>query len=374
MGNESKNYINGFILLKDSSMLYGVAIILMIFHHCFCIPARLHYNYIPVFFNFETEARLAYIGKLCVAIYAFVSGYAFAQKHNNKSSFFARFFYNIRISVSTLIKFYSKLWLVCIIFLPIGIVFFDKSNSVSSIVNAFLFGKGGYNNEWWYIAQYLKFLFVFPFLEIFFHYLLNKKTWFYSVSFAVVGLGFVIITRVFFWDTTIGYLVSNLSSTYMVIFVIAYTIGKLRIFEWTNEKKQVPWVVYIIVILLLLVARWVFVYDPADGKIDIFLSPFIIYSLVQLFHIFNLDRFGIQRRLSFLGKYSTFMWLVHTFWIYYYFQDIILLPRYSILILIWAMMINLVTAIILEWLLKITRVGKLAKYCSNFVLSIVGGK
>ena len=42
------------------------------------------------------------------------------------------------------------------------------------------------------------------------------------------------------------------------------------------------------------------------------------------------------------------MWLTHTFFAYYYFQDFVLLPRVSILIYLWLIIISLITAIILE--------------------------
>ena len=52
----------------------------------------------------------------------------------------------------------------------------------------------------------------------------------------------------------------------------------------------------------------------------------------------------------FLGKYSTFIWLSHTFWIYYYFQPVVLLPRYSILIYLWSVLLSLLTAMALSWI------------------------
>ena len=119
-----------FISKNDSACLYGIAILLMVFHHCFCIPSRLGENYISVLGDYALEARIAWIGKLCVAIFTFVSGYAFSIKseENQQITVMDRLLTDYRISASQLIKFYSKFWLVFLVFVPIGIVFFGKSD------------------------------------------------------------------------------------------------------------------------------------------------------------------------------------------------------------------------------------------------------
>ena len=53
-----------FFLSKDESkILYGLAILLMIYHHLFVIPERLNNNYIPilVFKNIDLELEIAHI-------------------------------------------------------------------------------------------------------------------------------------------------------------------------------------------------------------------------------------------------------------------------------------------------------------------------
>lgn len=62
---------------EESSAIKGVAILLMIFHHCFRTEKKFA-AYSPIFTAFFTESRvisLAKWAKICVPLFAFVSGY-----------------------------------------------------------------------------------------------------------------------------------------------------------------------------------------------------------------------------------------------------------------------------------------------------------
>lgn len=343
-----------YISKSDSKALYGIAIILMVFHHCFCIPSRLNYNYIPLLGGFETEARIAWIGKLCVAIYAFVSGYAFAaiSDRNGATKLWDRLRANVITSLQTLIKFYSKFWLVFLIYVPIGIVFFGKSSAPKDILNGLLRG-GGYCGEWWYVFQYIKFLIVFPFLELVIFWLKDKEKRKYAIISIVAGFCIIAAVRAIAWNSFAGKIIrfgfNQFYSHYMVIFLVAFVMGKYRIYE--SISKYVSGSITLIVMLsACVVFRWFFVTHASQSNCDVFLAPILIFSLVGILHKAKSQK--IISCLAYLGKYSIYMWLIHTFWIYYYFQNIILLPRYSLLIFIWALAISLINAILLDQLYK----------------------
>lgn len=234
-----------YISMDDSTILYGIAILLMVFHHCFATPSRLGNQYIPCLFGFESEARLAYIGRMCVGIYAFISGYALSRKTNPHSEYLPHFVCDVKISLNALIKFYSKFWLIFAIFIPIGVRFFD--------------------------------------------------------------------------------------------------------YEHLSSILRLPWILNAAIVIFLLAVRWFVVSDPGDSRYDIVILPFWMFNVVQLVHSFGY-RNAVASILLSLGRNSTNMWLLHTFWLYYYFQPIILLPRYSILIFLWAVLISYVNARAVDWL------------------------
>lgn len=67
---------NHTLTKQDSAALKGIAILLMIFHHCFLDPSRFA-GHIVSFAPFSQSAivSLSYFSKICVGIFAFISGY-----------------------------------------------------------------------------------------------------------------------------------------------------------------------------------------------------------------------------------------------------------------------------------------------------------
>lgn len=349
-----KSKSNNYLSLEDSSMLYGISILLMVFHHCFCVPSRLNYNYVPVLFGFDTESRIAFLGKLCVAIYAFITGYALSKKKNPYIDTLKHFIYDIKISVNTLIKFYSRFWLVCLIYIPIGILFFNENPSPIVVFKAILIGDG-YNMEWWYVFQYIKFLFVFPFLDTFFFIFGQKKykkhviLWLLAII-TLISVIFIYILRCGYQEQFKDWIIRIIhfwNGTYMFIFICAYVIGLYCVYEILDKSINAPWIVNLGVIILLVIIRWIMVSNPDDVRLDIVLTPILIFCIVQLFHKANSENI-LFRILNCFGRSSTYIWLIHTFWIYYYFQEIIILPKYSVLIYCWTMLICIINAFILD--------------------------
>lgn len=350
-----------FIRRDDSTTLYGIAIILMVFHHCFCIPSRLNYNYIPVLGSYDVEARIAWQGKLCVGIFAFISGYAFSiiSDKNMNNKLMPRFKENVMQSLRQLVKFYSKFWLVFIIFVPIGIIFYGQSASLTNLLNGFFRGAR-YNGEWWYVWQYVKFLAVFPFIDLVYYYKSNKATWIAVIS----AIAVVFIIRFVGWNTVAGTIVrfgfNQLYSNYMIIFLTAFLISKLNILEKIDCRCFIKPFFAVLGTALCFLLRWLLVTEPSQSNCDIFIIPFLIFFIVALLHSAN--TYGMTRRvINYVGANSTFIWLTHTFWLYYYFQRIALLPRYSIFIFIWVLILSLFTSIILTKIISLPKKIRLKK-------------
>lgn len=72
---KKKNFFNQI----DSKKIYGIAILMMIYHHLFGITEEFP-NYISLFRNSDVEIHLATLGKLCVSFFVFLSGYGLCKK------------------------------------------------------------------------------------------------------------------------------------------------------------------------------------------------------------------------------------------------------------------------------------------------------
>lgn len=230
-----------FISKKDTKALYGIAILLMIFHHCFCDPALLNNDYISIFgTNWEIETKLAWVAKLCVAIYAFISGYGLSVMRRKYQGYFQKkyFKHDVKKIKKQLCKFYSKFWLVFIIFVPIGCLFFERKYSLSYIVRGLLFGEY-YCLGWWYVRQYLALMLLFPIINLVISYIEREKKYLVLVEVLLLIIGIAIL-RIGFWDSVVAsifiWCMNFFGGTYTYIFIIACLIAKYRVFEKLNEK------------------------------------------------------------------------------------------------------------------------------------------
>lgn len=342
--------MSSYLSKDDSKSLYGIAILLMVFHHCFSIPSRPNYDYISVWGSlWEVEMRLAWIGKLCVAIFAFISGYAlskWAQKEKSPS-----FIRDFKKSHGQLWRFYWKFWLVFIIFVPIGVLFYGKKCSIQLILRGLFFGEY-YCAEWWYVKQYLLLMVFFPLLNTCVSWFEKMNTKGKIITGCTLFVGIAIL-RMRYWDsfaaTVFIWFVNTFGGAYSYIFITAYLIARYNVYEVISERIRIHSFVSIVGIIVLLAVRYIYVTDPGQHNCDMILTPLLILFTGQLLHTKFVEQW-IAPVLRLLGKYSTFMWLTHTFYIYTYFQWIGLLPKYSILIYLWVLLLALVNAIILSWI------------------------
>ena len=344
--NESQ-YINK----SDSAVLYGVAIVLMVFHHCFCDPERLMYDYIPLLGSFETESRIAWVGRLCVPIYAFISGYAFSVRasFNNELSIVRRIKKNIKYAIVQLFKFMTKFWFVYIIVILVGVTFFYVPLEPERILMGMITGGLEYCGEWWYVRQYIKFITLFPIIDIAFFTIFRERH--LSGSKMILSLVGLFIIAFFLWKK-IGYglvliVYNQVNVGYSMIFIIAYFIGYLRIYEKILSKIRVSILWNIVIVAFCIFFRWWYVKYASQHDCDLYLTPLFIFGFTGILHDLPMNNKG-GVFFRFLGKYSTYIWLIHPFFLYYYFQQVVLLPKYSIIIFLWCFLISLLVSMLFD--------------------------
>ena len=61
-----------FLTLENSYVLYGIAIVMMLFHHLFLNMGGLDFKIVVI--STEFIEKTAWFCKICVSVYAFVSG------------------------------------------------------------------------------------------------------------------------------------------------------------------------------------------------------------------------------------------------------------------------------------------------------------
>ena len=156
--------------IKDSNSLKGIALLLLLCHHLF-YNANDGYSDIYIGHGQYLIHLLAMQCKLCVAIFVFLSGYGLMRQMQNGMPSL-RAYYQRRST-----KLLMNYWLIWLIFVPIGILFFDRT-FVSVYGEEFVyvkfiadwfglsnaFGFFGYNATWWFYSVIIVLYLIFPLL------------------------------------------------------------------------------------------------------------------------------------------------------------------------------------------------------------------
>lgn len=167
----SSNYLNTDLSLNDTNALKGIALLLLLSHHLF-YHANVGYNDICIGDNHYLFNMIAMQCKLCVAIFVFLSGYGLAKQADKSGIPSLRKFYQRRY-----VKLLMNYWMIWLIFVPIGILFFDRTLvsvygyehlqikfliDLLGLSNAF--GFFGYNATWWFYSVIIVLYSIFPLL------------------------------------------------------------------------------------------------------------------------------------------------------------------------------------------------------------------
>ena len=115
----------------------------------------------------------------------------------------------------------------------------------------------------------------------------------------------------------------------------------IKIKVWAIENKIDRLSLYI---MLCVITAYIRHRNNNTANYDYLLAPMFILSILEI-----IKRFHFENAFRYLGKHSTNMWLVHSFFCYYYWQNIVFLPKYSVLITIWLIILSVMTSITLNF-------------------------
>lgn len=336
---------------KHTQSLYGCAILMMLFHHLFSVPERINGIFFETYSNNHSLfIALAWSCKLCVAIYSFLSGYGMIKTSclNNKIEK-----YNImdeyKTSIKRYFRFMKKYWIVFTIFYLLGLAINKvEVMSFDELVRCLLGVSDYINREWWYVKQYIIFLIFFPVLELFIFDLKKKK--YGQILFCAISICCAILLYISF--TSFGnaiILVRNIlgSPVYWIIFLCGTVCAAGRFFErlscYLPKNNYFNYLIGIGFIIIVFSIRIILSTDADYNDIDIFLILPLIYGLIL---IINSNHY-IEKILCQLGKHSTYIWLTHTFYCYYYFGSIFKEMHSKIIQFATLLIVSYVTAILL---------------------------
>lgn len=298
----------------DTNVLKGIAIVAMLFHHMYCsIPDWVEpYNGVLYW--------LGELGKVCVSIFLFCSGYGMSVQYRGVCG--------VKDTIKFLIKrfasFYINYWIIFLVFVPITVFLFNRPlnaaygenvNIIKRLVYD-LFGLQGinsYNITWWFNKLLILLYILFPFI-----FLCVKKSGIITLLLSLA------ICR--FWMVLVGYDYYGGLYIYQLSFVLGIVWNKWEKTDVLSlyKKHGCPIIfknriILILVVLLFLALMVVFRMYPIIPKwtslrMDAFISIGLSLSVVIVFRYSKV----IKQLFVFFGKHSANIYLIHTFYICYW--------------------------------------------------------
>ena len=320
---------------NNTLAIKGIAILFMLCRHL------LIYNKQPVnhklnmelFGSTDLYLLFGLSTQICVAMFMFLGGIGlYISIQNNKKI------------IDLIFSLYKKLWSVFIIYIPIGFLLYHDANRIWSddpvscsvfenfslieFFLAFLGLQNTYNKEWWFFKTYICCLLI----GCLFIYATKKIK---NVSFhLVVIVMFYALTHFLFpaiaetenyaWLTN-NFIYFNFFMIQVTAscFLLGIVFAKFQLIDkmsalWDKlfKNKLVSTVFSFVFILTTLILR--FRVFGEEG--DLLLISFMILFCLK----FATGNRIIEKTLIFFGKYSASMWLIHTFYCYYFYHTAML--------------------------------------------------
>lgn len=336
---------------EQIKMTKGLAIITMVVVHLFAKKGADVYG-TPLIWVKEGVPLVYYLGFLggyCIPFYCYCTGYALFIQHRDMEK---QLFYHK--SLSRLIRFLLRFWLIVILFTAIGF-FFDRygeiPGSFSKFLGNFFLLENTYNGAWWFASTYVFFSILSP---LFLNMVEKVDSRVLFILFGLLFAGYYLcnmmdlfetVPQQYYWK---GFLIKKLSDLWYVSFF--YVTGMIMAKEhliWKIEKwveKKLPDKRNVVILALLLAV--------SIAACVVELSVSMYYLAVFYFICFQLlQKNSITKRFfMFFGKHSTNIWLVHMFFYLFIFKNLVFIVKYPVFIFAFMMLICILCSYIIDFI------------------------
>lgn len=352
--------------LKDTSAIKGIAIFMMIFHHCFYDPARFsgyEINFSP--FSQGSIVAICNMFKICVPIFAFLSGYGLYTTLTQSTTSF-------RWIRTRLIKTLSGFWFVYVlvfIFAQLYAGYPQKIYFQNGFFKGFLWmlldvlglahllHTPSLLATWWYMGAAIIFILLLPIFV----------KWISKLGILSLFIGIIALPRI----VGIGYPGGTSPYTFLTAFLLGVTFSKYNLFHKLSSIqicKSKNWnfcLNFILATFVLGIATCFFAILPVDSfweyKHGIYPALLIYYLRMYLIRIPVINPI-----LAFWGKHSMNVFLIHNFIRHTFFKDFIYGFKHFIFIAIVLFIISLLLSFcIIEPLKKISRYDQIIRKISS---------
>lgn len=340
----------------DSLVMKGMAIIAMLFHH--------------VYFSFPdwvepyggTLAWVGQLGKVCVSIFLFCSGYGLAVQYRKVSGAKG----TLRFLGKRLLSFYLNYWCIFLVFVPITVFAFHRPftaaygenvNVVRRVLLDLLGLQGfySYNVTWWFNKLILLLYLFFP--VIFF---CSDK------SGVVTLLISLLICR--YWRSVTHFTLYGDLDIFQLPFVLGVLSQKWATSSWLGRfdnhflRHKYKWgllaVMFVVLAIILrmrpIIPHWSGVRVDALVTFGLYL---LVIFFIRFFH-------ALYASLAYLGRHSVNIYLMHTFindyWHFHWLHEGVIMRHGLNLIVLLVLCLG--ASMVIEWLKRRFGLYKVLNY------------
>lgn len=340
---------------QDTAVLKGIAICAMLCHHLYGYPPDGVEPYSGML------AWFGVLGKVCVAMFLFCSGYGLASQYGPSKSVLS----DVKFVLRRLTKFYLNYWVIFVIFVPISVFLFHRPLSAAygehvNIAKRLIYdllgmqGMNSYNITWWFNQLIIILYLLFPLSYRVVHF----KPW-------LALLGGMVLMRI---ASHIPYNPADFC-TWQLPFVLGmvwkcYETKGVGVQEWLEKHKAIAVLSSMCILCCMILLRMYPIIPHWSGiRMDGFLSCAIALCVITI--IRNLKY--TNDVFAFFGKHSMNIYMTHTFLNWYWCKEWLHTGEWlrgggNLLILI---LLCLAISIAIEFLKQKIGIYKLTKYITD---------
>lgn len=331
----------------------GIAIILMLFHHLFNDYEE-YAGYVVDYSPFSEDRimYLALLGKVCVAIFAFLSGYGITVNYHVKcertggaksQGETVRFIFRRYWKLMAAYWFVFALTLLC---QPLGRTVFDaygenvKDILVYFIIDVFglsyLFGTPSLNPTWWYMSIAIAIVLIIPLVI----WLIQKIGAMGTLMLSIMCLGFTGL--------------SNASTVYLFPAVLGAVCFGGNVFGRVDDFGRGRKLTCLIKSLFLLFAGMCLATLRTNYNYFGIMDGLIALDLALLVHVLLVKIPIVNRAMEFLGKESGNMFMIHNQLYSFYFPGFFYSFHYWWLILAALVAVSCLVSVVINFIRRKT--------------------
>ena len=297
---------------EESLGLKGIAILLMIFPHCFGAPwwySEFSINFFPLL---EARVnRIASFGGICVGIFAFITGYGLSaalERHKGSTTSFC---------FQRYIKSMHSFWPILVICLVAGVILDNHTAEtyltggtlnwlynllIQGLGLSYLFGTPMFVHEWWYLSAMVIFIFLTPVLVT----LIKQHGWIVTL---LLWIAVPYFTGAGYGHPIYGFSIAVLLGVIFYYYRVFDRIEEFLSGRFTGTRGQI--LKSIAALCVVAFSYKVYVIGPGVAYDEVH-AAFIPVIFIICFKECVLCYPLFRRVFAFLGKHSANMYFIHT--------------------------------------------------------------